>query len=89
MALRIIRGSDEGSFVPSLAVAFGSALALVSIGMLIFFTNHIASSIQAANIMVGAAAETEKLRDKVFPVRLGAPATPAKRADLATGLSQS
>lgn len=45
VALRIIRGSDEGSFVPSLAVAFGSALALVSIGMLIFFINHIASAI--------------------------------------------
>lgn len=85
MVLRTIRGGDEGSFAPSLAVAFGSALALVSIGMLIFFINHIASAIQAANIMVGAAAETEKLLGIVFPARLGAPATPTERADLATG----
>ncbi|MGY3091263.1 putative membrane protein [Hymenobacter sp. UYAg731] len=85
VVLRTIRGGDEGSFVPSLAVAFGLLLALVSIGMLIFFIHHIASSIQAANIVAGVAAETEKLLDKVFPRRLGDAATPAERAELAAG----
>ncbi|RSK44816.1 DUF2254 domain-containing protein [Hymenobacter perfusus] len=83
--LRTIRGGDEGGFVPSLAVAFGLLLALVSIGMLIFFIHHIASSIQAANIVAGVADETVKLLDKVFPTRLGDDATPAERADLAAG----
>ncbi len=32
VVLRTIRGGDEGSFVPSLAVAFGLLLALMSIG---------------------------------------------------------
>jgi uncharacterized membrane protein len=85
VVLRTIRGGDEVSFVPSLAVAFGLLLALVSIGMLIFFIHHIASSIQAANIVAEVAAETEKLLDKVFPAQLGEPATPAERADLAAG----
>ncbi|MDQ2794972.1 MAG: DUF2254 domain-containing protein, partial [Bacteroidota bacterium] len=85
VVLRTIRGGDEGSFVPSLAVAFGLVLALVSIGMLIFFIHHIASSIQAANIVASVAAETEKLLDKVFPARLGEPASPAERADMAAG----
>jgi uncharacterized membrane protein len=83
MVLRTIRGGDQGAFVPSLAVAFGLLLALVSIGMLIFFIHHIASSIQAANVIGGAAEETEKTFDKLFPKELGEAATPAEKADLA------
>ncbi len=81
--LRTIRGGDERVFVPSLAVAFGLLLALVSIGMLIFFIHHIASSIQAANVIGGAAQETERTFDKLFPKELGDDATPAEKADLA------
>jgi uncharacterized membrane protein len=81
--LRTIRGGDERVFVPSLAVAFGLLLALVSIGMLIFFIHHIASSIQAANVIGGAAQETEKTFDKLFPKELGDAATPAEKEDLA------
>jgi uncharacterized membrane protein len=83
--LRTIRGGDERVFVPSLAVAFGLLLALVSIGMLIFFIHHIASSIQAANVIGGAAQETEKTFDKMFPKELGEAATPAEEADLTAG----
>jgi uncharacterized membrane protein len=83
MVLRTIRGGDQGAFVPSLAVAFGLLLALVSIGMLIFFIHHIASSIQAANVIGGAATETEKTLNKLFPTELGEAATPAEKEDLA------
>lgn len=85
VVLRTIRGGDEHVFVPSLAVAFGLLLALVSIGMLIFFIHHIASSIQAANVIAGATHETEKTLDKLFPEELGEAATPAEQADLAAG----
>jgi uncharacterized membrane protein len=85
VVLRTIRGGDERVFVPSLAVAFGLLLALVSIGMLIFFIHHIASSIQAANVIGGAAHETEKTFDKLFPKELGEAATPAEEADLTAG----
>jgi uncharacterized membrane protein len=81
--LRTIRGGDERVFVPSLAVAFGLLLALVSIGMLIFFIHHIASSIQAANVIGGAAQETEKTLTKLFPKELGDDATPAQKDELA------
>jgi len=83
VVLRTIRGGDERVFVPSLAVAFGLLLALVSIGMLIFFIHHIASSIQAANVIGGAAQETEKTFNKLFPTELGEAATPAEKEDLA------
>jgi len=75
IVLRTIRGGDEGSFIPSLAVLMGLLLALVSIGVLIFFIHHIASSIQASNIVRHAAEETEAAIDRLFPEQLGRQAT--------------
>ncbi len=83
MVLRTIRGGDEGAFVPSLAVAVGLLLALGSIGMLIFFIHHIATSIQAANVIGRAADETEKLFEKLFPLAMGDAATAPAKAGLA------
>jgi uncharacterized membrane protein len=82
VVLRTIRGTDQYTFVPSLAVSFALLLALVSIGMLIFFIHHIASSIQAANVIAGAAEETLKTFAKLFPKELGEAATPAEAAEL-------
>ncbi|MFD2786772.1 DUF2254 domain-containing protein [Hymenobacter rubripertinctus] len=78
--LRTIRGGDEGRFIPSLAVAFGLLLALVSIGVLIFFIHHIATSIQAANIIARIANETYESMEKLFPERLGEQAGAAATA---------
>ena len=51
IVLRTIRGSDEGGFIPSLAVFMGLVLALASIGVLIFFIHHMATAIQASTII--------------------------------------
>ncbi|NML63590.1 DUF2254 domain-containing protein [Hymenobacter sp. RP-2-7] len=82
IVLRTIRGSDEGDFVPSTAISFALVLALVSIGMLIAFIHHIASSIQAANVVGNAADETHRILDKLFPKRIGYAATHHEKADL-------
>ncbi len=71
IVLRTIRGGDEGVFVPSLAVIFAVALALVGIGFLIFFIHHIASSIQASNLIASASEETVKAIDRLFPQEVG------------------
>jgi len=71
VVLRTIRGKEEGSFIPQLAVAFGFVLALIGIGVLILFIHHIASSIQASNVISSAAAETIKAVGKLFPTELG------------------
>ncbi len=71
IVLRTIRGGDEGSFVPSLAVTFGVVLAIGGIGALIFFIHHIASSIQASNIIASVAHETTEAIDRLFPDSLG------------------
>ncbi|GAA4359224.1 DUF2254 domain-containing protein [Hymenobacter saemangeumensis] len=71
IVLRTIRGGDEGRFIPSLAVLMGLVLALFSIGVLIFFIHHIASSIQASNIIRNATEETEAAITRLFPDELG------------------
>jgi len=71
VVLRTIRGGDEGSFVPSLAVLAALMLAFVGIGFLIFFIHHISVSIQASSIIAEAAEETMGAVDRLFPEGLG------------------
>lgn len=71
VVLRTIRGGDEGAFVPSLSVAAAVVLALIGIGFLILFIHHIASSIQASNIIASVAEETNAAVDNLFPQDLG------------------
>lgn len=71
IVLRTIRGSDEGGFVPSLAVSFSVVLAIGGVGTLIFFIHHIASAIQASNIIASVAKETLMAVNRLFPEKSG------------------
>ncbi len=71
IVLRTIRSGDEGAFIPSVAVSFGFVLALGGVVALIFFIHHIASSIQASNIIASVAEETIASIDQLFPEDLG------------------
>lgn len=71
VVLRVIRGGDEGAFVPSLAVLVGLILAFVGIGYLIFFIHSISMSIQSSSIIANAAQETIAAVDRLFPQGLG------------------
>jgi uncharacterized membrane protein len=66
IVLRAIRGGDE-AFIPSGAVLFAFVLALGGVLVLVFFVHHIASSIQAVNIIASVAHETNAAIDRVFP----------------------
>ena len=68
--LRAIRGGDEGQFIPSLSVFGALVLALMAIGFLIFFIHHVASLLQASNVIAAAAHETLQTIDRLFPERL-------------------
>jgi uncharacterized membrane protein len=74
VVLRTIRGGDEGAFVPALSVLFAVALAFVGIAFLIFFIQHIGSSIQASQIIASVAKDTLKAVDHLFPEIGGEPA---------------
>lgn len=71
VVLRVIRGGDEGAFVPSLAVLGGLILAFVGIGYLIFFIHYISMSIQSSSIIAAAAKETIDAVDNLFPEDVG------------------
>lgn len=70
LVLRTIR-AGQGEFVPSLAVSGAVVLALVDLGIFIYFINHVARSIQASTITENIAKDTRRTIDKLFPERLG------------------
>lgn len=67
IVLRTIRSNDVVEFIPGLAVSFAFVLVLGSVGVLIFFIHHIASSIQASSIIASVARETYSAIDRLFP----------------------
>jgi uncharacterized membrane protein len=71
LVLRTVRGSDDEEFVPHLAVTVGVALAMLSLGVLIFFIHHVATSIQASRIIANVAEDLEGAIDRLFPETIG------------------
>lgn len=82
VVLRTIRGGDENQFIPSLSVLFGLVLAIIGIGVLIYFIHHIAISIQASYIVSVAADETIEAINRLFPQNIGKEAPAKKNQDL-------
>lgn len=66
VVLRSIHGGDE-TFIPSLAVTFSLVLAVLGVGMLVFYIHHIATSIQASFIVSNVAEETIRAIDATYP----------------------
>ncbi|MCB9540481.1 MAG: DUF2254 domain-containing protein [Myxococcales bacterium] len=85
IVLRAVRRADDGLGVPDLAVSGGVALATGSIGVLIYFIHHVASSIQASTIIARVADETLAAVERQFPPRdADAPDPPPPPDDLDT-----
>lgn len=76
LVLRTVRGSADAydSFTPWLSVTVALLLALVSMGFLIYYINHIAHSIQAEVILHRVAEDALEVVDQLFPEGLGEPA---------------
>jgi uncharacterized membrane protein len=64
--LRTVRGGDDG-FVPGISIVGALALAVVGVGVLIFFIHHIALSIQVSHIAAHVARDTTKAVHDVYP----------------------
>ena len=88
VVLRVIRGGDEGAFVPSLAVLGGLILAFVGIAYLVYFIHYISMSIQASRIIATAAHETIAAVDRFFPRELDDGADEDADGDLAMTLAE-
>ena len=76
LVVRSVRGSSGAEFVPHVSVSVAIALALTSLGVLIYFIHHAATSIQAPNVIAAVGAELEQAIDRIFPETIGVEAVP-------------
>ncbi|MDR9501345.1 MAG: DUF2254 domain-containing protein [Desulfurivibrionaceae bacterium] len=80
LVLRTIRHPEEIVFVPHLSVSLGVLLAVVSVGVLIYFIHHMSVSIQANEIVARVGKELIEGIERLFPGNIGrgAPQIPAE-----------
>jgi len=71
LVLRTIHGYNDSIFVPNLSVSVGVALAVASIGVLIYFVHHVSVSIQADHIIAAVGADLDEAIERLYPERLG------------------
>ncbi|MBD3885332.1 DUF2254 domain-containing protein [Phormidium tenue FACHB-886] len=71
MVLRTINGVEENEFVPHSAVTCGIGLAIASIGVLIYFIHHSASSIQVDQVIKKVGCDLDNAIDRLFPEKIG------------------
>lgn len=79
LILRTVNGTERDEFVPHISVTVGLLLALASLGVLIYFVHHAATSIQAENVIARVGRELHHAIDRLFPEELGqGPAVPER-----------
>jgi uncharacterized membrane protein len=71
LVLRTVRGTEEASFTPHVAVAFGVFLALASLAVLIFFVHHVASSIRVETLLSELGRQALEAVDRLYPAQIG------------------
>lgn len=74
LVLRSVRGGDgltSSSFVPYISVTLALLLAVISLGLLIFFIHHLARSIRSSNLVARAGAELVDSIGRLFPEEIG------------------
>ena len=82
LVLRAVRSPLEGAggFVPALSVTVAIALALVSVGLLIYFVHHAANSVRASVVIDRVAESTLDLIEHLYPAEIDRPFEPPPRA---------
>ncbi len=78
LVLRTIRREDEDPFVPHLGVTIGVLLAVLSMGVLIWFIHHVAVSIQADELVARIGRELDEAIDRLYPEEEVAPSRPSE-----------
>jgi uncharacterized membrane protein len=71
LVLRKVRGVDNAEFVPHISVLGALFLAILSVGVLIFFIHHVTRQIQASHIMQHVSKDMFEAIDKIFPQQAG------------------
>lgn len=66
IVLRTVRGTEDLTFIPSLAILIAVLFAFMGTGFLIYFVHHVAASIQATHIISSVFEETRHTIDTLF-----------------------
>lgn len=69
LVLRTVRSTDEATFVPYISITIGLILAVLSLGVLIFFVHHVSQSIRAEFLVAAIASEFEAALQRLYPDR--------------------
>lgn len=67
LVLRAINGTGNTAFVPHLSVTIGLLLAILSIGVLIYFIHHVSFSLQADAVIASASHTLNTTITRLFP----------------------
>lgn len=71
LVLRTIHDESFDLFVPQLSITVGMSLAILSIGVLIYFIHHAATMIQASHVIAEVSDELHDAIDRLFPEPIG------------------
>ena len=71
LVLRSVQDIEDVRFVPHLSTTFAVVLAILGVGVLIYFIHHVATSIQVATIVADLGDELQATIDRIFPDRFG------------------
>lgn len=67
LVLRTISSSEDGDdFIPEISITVGVGMALASIAVLIYFIHHVATSIQATNVITSVSRDLDGSIDRLY-----------------------
>jgi uncharacterized membrane protein len=66
LVLRTIQSTQDGEFVPQLSILVGLLLAILSVGVLIYFINHVSQSIRASHVIHQVSLSLDKRIDNLL-----------------------
>jgi len=79
LVLRTVRGEDYDIFVPQFSITVGIVLALISIGVLIYFIHHASTIIQASHVISEVSTDIDGAIERLFPEKIGHTTSEPKR----------
>jgi uncharacterized membrane protein len=88
LVLRTVSGQEDATFVPHASTLVAVGLAIISVGILIYFIHHAAIMIQAPFVVANVGRELDEQIDRLFPATLGHPrpdASPGRDSANAAG----
>ncbi|OKH28918.1 DUF2254 domain-containing protein [Chroogloeocystis siderophila] len=71
LILRTVNSIDDDEFVPHLSVAFSIVLAIFGVAVLIYFLHHVATSIQAQQVIANVGTKLSETIERLFPQKVG------------------